>query len=262
MKPIFSLAAIVALTVGLAACGDDETTTTVDLPPEVAPPVLAPSLITVTVTNLQPVDGLSLTPVFLGVHNCVYDMFNAGSPAPENIERLAEDGTVDQRIAVALSNGGVADAGALGGVLAPGESLSLDFVVDPADPLTQCLSYASMAIPSNDAFIGNDDPAAIPLFDAAGNLIERTGSSAFIVSGDRVWDSGTELNDEIPANTAALEQAAPDTGVDEGDVIRLHPGLQGSLAFGGPVGNVLLAQPNGDFTIPDIDMAAITIIEN
>ena len=116
-----------------------------------------------------------------------------------------------------------------------------------------------MVIPSNDAFIANDDPQEIPLFDEHGQLIERIGDNAHIVGGDEVWDAGTEVNDEIPGNTAALAQAAPNTGVTENGVVTRHPGFLGSLGLGGVLGNILAAHPGGDFTVPGTQILRIEI---
>jgi len=152
--------------------------------------------IEVTVTNLATDDGFLLTPVFLATQNGVYDIFDVGSAASENLERLAEDGITSERIAAALGSGGVGEAQATeGGPLAPGATRSLTFYADPDNPLTRYLSYASMVIPSNDAFIGNDSPLDLDLFDDSGNLITRVGDEVYIVSGDEVWDAGTEVND-------------------------------------------------------------------
>jgi len=68
-----------------------------------------------------------------------------------------------------------------------------------------------MVIPSNDAFWANDNPTAYPIFDGEGNLIPRS----FRIYGSAVYDAGTEVNDEIGANTAFLAQAAPNTGTTE-----------------------------------------------
>jgi uncharacterized protein (TIGR03382 family) len=77
-----------------------------------------------------------------------------------------------------------------------------------------------------------------------------------------VWDAGTEVNDEIPENTAFLGQMMPDTGVDENGVIGLHAGFQGSQALGGALGNILSSPQfaGGDFTIPGYPIARITIV--
>ena len=216
--------------------------------------------IEITVTNLSAADGSLLTPVFVATQNGIYDQFDVGSAASENIENLAEDGTTGPRIAAALGSGGVGEAQATsGGPLAPGESRVLTFFADPTDPLTQYLSYASMVIPSNDAFIGNDDPTQLELFDQDGSLIRRVGENAFIVTGDDVYDAGTEDNDEIPENTAALQQAAPNTGTSENGVIRQHEGFQGSERLGGAVGNILTARPGSDFTVAGTDILAIEV---
>lgn len=216
--------------------------------------------IEITVTNLAGTDGSLLTPVVVATQNGIYDQFDVGSAASESIERLAEDGTTGPRIAAALGSGGVGEAQATaGGPLAPGESRVLTFFADPTDPLTQFLSYASMVIPSNDAFIGNDDPTQLDLFDDNGSLIRRVGESAFIVTGDDVFDAGTEVNDEIPENTAALAQAAPNTGVTENGLIRQHEGFQGSERFGGPIGNILTARPGSDFTISGSQILSIEV---
>lgn len=216
--------------------------------------------ITITLANLNPTEGSLLTPIVVATQNGIYDQFDVGSAASESIERLAEDGTVGPRIAAALGSGGVREAQATaGGPVAPGETRTLTFFADPTDPLTQYISYASMVIPSNDAFIGNDDPTQIDLFDDEGNLIRRVGSDAFIVSGDNVYDAGTEVNDEVPANTAALAQAAPNTGVTEGGVIRQHEGFQGSERLGGPIGNVLTARSGSDFTTAGFEVLSIEV---
>ena len=216
--------------------------------------------IEVTFTNLAAAEGSLLTPIFAATQNGVYDFFDVGSSASENLERLAEDGTTGPRIAAALASGGVGEALATaGGPLAPGETRTLTFFADPSNPLTQFLSYASMVIPSNDAFIGNDSPTQLDLFDDDGSLIRRTGAGAFIVTGDDVLDAGTEVNDEIPENTAALAQAAPNTGVTEGGLIRQHEGFQGSQRFGGPIGNILTARSGSDFTLPGSQVLSIEV---
>ncbi len=191
--------------------------------------------IQVTFTNLQSPNGALLTPVVFATTNGSYDIFNSGSAASSNLERQAEDGTTEPQIATALASGNVNKAIATsGGPLAPGASRTVTLLADSLNQLTQYLSYTSMVIPSNDAFIGNNDPTELDLFDANGNVIQRTGANALIIGGDEIWDAGTEVNDEIPANTAALGQSVPNTGVTENGVVHLHRGLQGSQALGGP----------------------------
>ena len=75
-----------------------------------------------------------------------------------------------------------------------------------------------------------------------------------------MWDAGTEVNDEVPENTAALAQAAPNTGVEEGGVVRLHEGFMGSNAVGGSIGNILQARAGADFTRPGAQVLRIEIV--
>ena len=82
-----------------------------------------------------------------------------------------------------------------------------------------------MVLPSNDAFIANGDPQAHMLFDGEGEL----DFTQFSVGGDEVLDTGTEVNDELSANTAFFGQAAPDTGATERANVTLHAGLPGIL---------------------------------
>jgi hypothetical protein len=72
------------------------------------------------------------------------------------------------------------------------------------------------------------------------------------VFGSSVWDAGTEFNDEIPANTPLLGQAAPNTGTTQGGVVQLHGGFL-------PGGNVLTGFPGADFTAPGYRVAQISI---
>jgi hypothetical protein len=56
-----------------------------------------------------------------------------------------------------------------------------------------------MVIPSNDYFIGNDDPQAHQLFDASGNL----NLSSITLKASDIWESGSELFN--PLNAAFLQ---------------------------------------------------------
>ena len=94
-----------------------------------------------------------------------------------------------------------------------------------------------------------------PLFDSSGAFIGRD----FIVSGDETNDAGTEVNDELPANVAFLNQVTPDTGVTEMlPVTTPSPGFAaaGTLAFPSGVLNYP-AFGNGDFN--DVDDRLLSV---
>jgi hypothetical protein len=202
----------------------------------------------VTIENLAPVNGVYLTPLWVGFHDGSFDTYDAGSPAPEYLERLAEDGITDN--IMAAFTGQV--QGTLAGPLAPGAITSMTFSIDPSLASSQYFSYGAMVIPSNDAFIANDDPFAFRLFDDQGTFL----GANFFVLGNLVFDAGTEVNDELPENTAFFGQMAPDTGVDENGVVHLHPGFL-PPELGGILADPMFA--NGDFTIAGYPIAQIRV---
>ena len=221
----------------------------------------APLDVLVTIENLAPANGTLLTPVWVGFHDGTFDMFNVGGAASPALERLAEDGDPAALDALFTGSGSGSVSGTImsGGAIppfAPGQKASLRFRVDAGAAHNRYFSYASMVIPSNDAFVGNDSPTSIPVFDAAGQFV----GGSFTVMGEQVLDAGTEMNDELPMSTAFLGQAAPDTGTSEGGVVGVHPGLkatgQGGIVDGSFAG---FSFSNANFRAPGQVMAKITI---
>jgi hypothetical protein len=178
----------------------------------------AQTQVQVRFTNNQPSGGWSTAPVWFGVHNGLFDYFNSGSPATVATEALAELGT-GAGLSEHLGNDGFA------GVVAtdpehpqfiPGESAtSVLTILQPN--LHRWFSFASMIVPSNDFFFGNDNPLAHPIFDANGNF---TGPVTIQIFGSNVWDAGTEQENVNvgPAFLVGLDAAG---GFAENGVI--HP---------------------------------------
>ncbi len=79
-----------------------------------------------------------------------------------------------------------------------------------------------MVLPSNDIFVANDDQREHLVFDRR----DRFRGADFIITGDEVLDAGTEVNDEIPENTAFFGQSVPDTGVEENGAIGISEGFK------------------------------------
>lgn len=100
------------------------------------------------------------------------------------------------------------------GPLLPGATASAVFTVDPS--VNRFFTFGAMVVPSNDHFIGNDDPMEYTLFDAMGNL-NLTTISQF---GRDVWDAGTETTD--PANAAFLMGGVNANRIDEGGVVNFN----------------------------------------
>ena len=215
----------------------------------------------VTVENLAPVRGFFVSQLWVGFHDGTFDVFNPGEPAPEFLERLAEDAIVNstgpftETISTAFANSNPGGTqGIILGTTGPfrvfdsGDRTSGIFTLDSTN--NQYFSYGAMGLPSNDAFIANGNPLAFKIFEDNGRF---TGAD-FIVTGTQVWDAGAEVNDEIPTNTAALAQAAPNTGQAENGLVRLHPGFLVN-------GNILAARPNADFTQPNYSIVRIQVTQ-
>lgn len=221
-------------------------------------PANAGELVTVRIENLSPKNGTWLTPVWVGFHDGAFNVFDVGQPASMALERLAEDGdTGPLTNDFAMSASGlvqgtiVADAGIP--PLAPGETATMIFSLDGGLATSRYFSFASMVIPSNDAFIGNDSPMEHRIFADDGTFL----GADFLVLGSQVYDAGTEVNDELPEHTAFFGQTMPDTGVPENGVVHLHPGFL-PPGSGGILDDPMFA--NGDFTQPGYVMARITVV--
>jgi hypothetical protein len=212
--------------------------------------------LTVSVENLAPENGAFLTPLWFGFHDGTFDTYDRGRPVSPGLESLAEDGDtalISQEFDLAgfgTVQGTILGEDGTPGPIDPGETASFTVELDPNDPTSQFFNYASMIIPSNDFFIANGNEQAHPIFDEAGNFI----GADFIVLGSNVLDAGSEVNDEIPANTAFFGQMAPNTGVDENGVVELAEGFI-------PDGPILSSEDffNADFTAEGFEVARIRV---
>jgi hypothetical protein len=212
--------------------------------------------ITVTIENLSPEKGTFITPTWVGFHNGEFDIYDHNRPASLGLESLAEDGdTVGMSAEFINSGSGTVEGTLVGidgveGVIDPGESVSQTFTLDSDDPNSRFFNYASMVIPSNDAFIANDNPTSIPVFDEEGNFI----GADLMISGDQVLDAGVEVNDEAQSNTAFLGQTEPNTGTTASGVVRTHSGLKSE-------GRILSSSDfaSADFTADNYNVARITV---
>jgi hypothetical protein len=227
--------------------------------------------VVITIENLAPEGGVYFTPVWLGFHDGSYDLFDPGGLAGESLERLAEDG--DAAALRAEFAAAVGDIGGMDDVVTAPEGFTGAPVYDPGDAassqytldstMNRYVSFVSMIIPSNDAFIGNHSPHAVELFDAAG---EFKGKQIITILGSMIWDAGTELNNEMDA--AFINQAVPNTGVATMCSVLPHPGYLGShgnpgsdpvvLGGSGPA-EIAFDAAAADFTLPHAVVARIII---
>jgi hypothetical protein len=179
----------------------------------------AATVVQVKVTNTS---AIALTPLYFGFHNGTVDLFDLGGAASAGIEQIAELGVFmplrDERLAQqANSVGGAALGLGVGapGPIEPGETAI--FTVDLDAIANRFVFFASMVIPSNDTFIGVDNPTQFALFDAAGNFQAQTIN----ITGDFAYDAGTEVNDASASGGAAFVQGVDAmAGAIEGAPIR------------------------------------------
>lgn len=189
----------------------------------------------VTVENLSPENSVTLAPFRFGFGQGLFDSFNNQETAP----LLGQSDIADAPI-VTIAEGGsgsnwfpafeAAEPDAdLGSVLGPainpflpGQSSST--VID-IDPTNRYFTFATMVVPSNDHFLGNDNPMAYEVFDTNGNLI----LDQITQNASAIWDAGSETQD--PANAAFLAVGTNANRVDENEVVRFD--FAGLSAFDG-----------------------------
>lgn len=154
----------------------------------------APVELTVTLENLAPAGSVSFAPLHVGFHSGSFDAFNNGQAAGAAITSVAEGGAGGAWQAEFAAADPGATRGTIGGALTPGSSTSQVFMVDPG--INPFFTFATMVVPSNDLFLGNDSPTAFRLFDADGRLL----ISAIQQLASQIWDNGSEVAD--PAHAA------------------------------------------------------------
>jgi len=188
----------------------------------------------VTVENLAPANSISFAPFRFGVGNGTFDAFDAGSTAfllgqptiaTAPIVSVAEGGAATTWFPAFASAESGANLGSVtgpGGPFLPGQVGTADFTVDTSN---RFFTYGSMIVPSNDHFIGNDDPMEEELFDASGNLL----ITSFTEKARAIWDAGSETQN--PTNAAFLVGGTNALRIDENLPVRFD--FAGLSAFNG-----------------------------
>jgi len=173
------------------------------------------------------------------------------------MESLVEDGnatTVVEEFAGA--EGGVWDGVVVfpdpPGIICYGESAELQFTIELVNATTHYFSYASMVVPSNDAWVANGNATQYPIYTEKGEFIPLT----ITVLGTDVLDAGTEVNDERNDTTAAFGQSVPNTGEDENGVVTSHPGFN-EIGSGGILDSPMFE--NANFSALDYGVMTITV---
>ena len=192
----------------------------------------APEAVQFSLEVLQPDDGFFFTEPWVGLHDGGFDLFDLGERATPGLESLAEGGNTELlgsefaapgRLQATVGNGEVQ-------FISPGETVqgSID-IINPS--AYRYFSFASMIIPSNDGFIGNEDPLAYELFDAEGNF---NGEVTIDLFAEDIYDAGTEVNDALGAAGFSLGPTGTDGGTstdDPSSAVAPHPGLDNILGI-------------------------------
>ena len=192
----------------------------------------APEAVQFSFEVVQPEDGFFFTEPWVGLHNGDFDLFDNGERATPGLESLAEGGNTEAlggefaqqgRLQATVGNGEVQ-------FISPGETVngSID-IINPS--AYRYFSFASMIIPSNDGFIGNEDPLAYELFDANGDF---TGPVTIELTREDLYDAGTEVNDALGAAGFSLGPTGTDGGQSTDDLtstVGLHTGLSNILGI-------------------------------
>ncbi len=166
----------------------------------------------VSVENLAPTNSVTVAPLRVGFHSGVYDSFNLGESAGAAIQLIAESGSDALWNPAFMAADPTAVVGSvLPGPLTPGGTASSTFMVDTSQ--NPFFSFAAMVVPSNDFFIGNDNPTAYQLFDGAGHL---QIASITLKSRD-IWDAGSEIHD--PLSAAFVTVGNPALHEDQNSVV-------------------------------------------
>ena len=211
--------------------------------------------IQVTVTNNANVGGLTLSPLWVGFHNGGFDLFDDGAAASNGLELLAELADASGLGAELAATQGSAVGGVIGtgGIppIEPGETGTAVFDLDPTD--NRFFSFASMVVPSNDAFIGNPD--LIELFTAGGDFV---GDIVITILGGQIWDAGTEINDPF-AGGAFLPGVDATISPEENGVVGLHTGLNELAGVVAANGEGLVLSEIDFLNNPNLPVATITI---
>ena len=155
--------------------------------------------VTVTIKNLAPANSVSFAPLRLGFGNGTFDSFNngqsAGTPPTSAIISVAEGGSGSAWFPAFAAAEPAAITGSVGGALLPGASASSTFTFDTANANNRFFTFANMVIPSNDLFLGNDDPMEYQLFNPDGSLAITTIDQ----TAGEIWDANSEVADALNA---------------------------------------------------------------
>lgn len=193
-----------------------------------------------------------LAPLFYAVHDDTWALHEAGSPAGDALESLAEDGSPAALVAEHDGGAGVLtaaaqteDGGGSMGPIGPGGSYTIEVTPDADHPM---LTIASMVVQTNDAYISFVG-GGIALLDANGDARPVEAIEADLRTRLAVFDAGTEAN-QVPGigSNQPPRQLVGDTGPADPEAnVRLYVDSTNDLAgaMAGGFASVTVAEGAG-----------------
>jgi hypothetical protein len=185
--------------------------------------------------------GTAPTGLLLFFHDGSFDTYDMGSPADDALRGWIEGegaGALVEKLHAADPDAFVdtTSAPTAWGAEYAGDNLELRNQLGDDDPEPdparhRYLSFLNRIHPSDDAFVGNDDPMRYEIFDANGRF---TGPLVIDVYGADVLDAGTRRNDEtglvfldLPVPQSP-EEPSQSSGTPTSEPVGRHPGFNGS----------------------------------
>ncbi|MFA0562604.1 spondin domain-containing protein [Vibrio sp. 10N.222.51.C8] len=193
----------------------------------------------VSVTNLTPNQPMS--PLAILTHNTSFDLFEIGQSASVDLEYLAEGGSNAELIALSNSDANVYQGISGNGLILSGEQDTVSIRVDPNQE--GYISVASMLVNTNDAFVGE-----------SGLSLKSLAVGDTFTMNMNVWDSGTELNNELAATIPGPAGGGEgfNSVRNDTDVVSFHSGVisqDDGLATSALSGNHRFLNPGARITI-------------
>lgn len=187
----------------------------------------------VTVTNLT--KGQIFSPPIVFTHRGSFELFTPGGPAIPELAGVAEDADNGPLVALLGTEPGVADVSIGGGVVLPGESMTIS-VKARAD--RRYVTALGMLVTTNDTFF-------------AGTARVSSLATSFYAPA---WDAGSEANTQNCAHIPGPPCGNGGVRVEDGaeGYVYIHAGIQdrGSLDpqdhdWRNPVAKVVIRRANG-----------------
>ncbi len=188
--------------------------------------------VTITLNQTAPAGGVGIAPVWFGLQNGGYTVFNVGSAASAGLTQAAEDGSAAGLTSQFAAANPTGVQGTLpGGPIFSGDTRTMTLNNVDLTGANRYLSYAAMVVLSNDFFVGNATPLDLSSIANGGSITLYLGGTSGVV-----YDAGAEINDfQYSVANGAFGigggQVAAGQGNAENGVIHVVSGINPYASF-------------------------------